>query len=390
LGITKYKWVDSEAFQNLKRHEVIAQEITFATVIADAEKSKLGLWIKSLSNTDYSAFQKLCDSHKFEQGLSSVKLFRTNKGNLYSYDELKSNIGVYYPIEAGMQFGDCEHLVEPLSETDVNRYVINLLEKIQTNINAFRESDSSKDDACNLLAWIASKNSNLVSKIKSEIALLPNWHDDYLPFCELLSVRPNDTILFDKYCIKGYIPSALKGKSWVLDPNKLKKEAWNWICAHWEQIQTNEDWGENTHQYLSDIKRVYKNAPTNEGELQKLILYLDEFGKPTGSQYSIVSNISRLSEEEYNLLVIKVPQIKFLAYEFYKELSEAPFKVPTIYISDIVGNGIRADKDLLSILVKIADDYLRLYRTQESDGVFYVTKPGGSLYNYIDSVSPSL
>ena len=390
LGITKYKWVDSEAFQNLKRHEVIAQEITFATVIADAEKSKLALWIKSLSNTDYSAFQKLCDSHKFEQGLSSVKLFRTNKGNLYSYDELKSNIGVYYPIEAGMQFGDCEHLVEPLSETDVNRYVINLLEKIQTNINAFRESDSSKDDACNLLAWIASKNSNLVSKIKSEIALLPNWHDDYLPFCELLSVRPNDTILFDKYCIKGYIPSALKGKSWVLDPNKLKKEAWNWICAHWEQIQINEDWGENTHQYLSDIKRVYKNAPTNEGELQKLILYLDEFGKPTGSQYSIVSNISRLSEEEYNLLVIKVPQIKFLAYEFYKELSEAPFKVPTIYISDIVGNGIRADKDFLSILVKIADDYLRLYRTQESDGVFYVTKPGGSLYNYIDSVSPSL
>lgn len=391
LGITDYKWIDSDAYQNLKRHEVVAQEITFASIVANADKSKLGEWIKSLSNTDYSAFQKLCDAHKVEEGVSSVNLFRTNQGNLYSYDELKGSINVYYSIEEGMQFGDCEHLLEPLSEEDTNRYVIYLLKKIETNVEEFRKSDSSKDDACNLLAWVASKNSNLVSKIRSEIALLPNWHGEYLPFNELLSARPNDTVLFDKYCIKGYVPSALKGKSWVLDPNKLTKEAWNWVCNHWKKIQENEEWGENTHQYLSDIKRVYNNALTDGGDLQKLTLFLDELGKPTEVKRTIVNNISKLSEEEYNLLIKKVPYIKFLSYEFYKELTEAPFKIPSVSTFDIVSNGITVNKEFLAILVKITDDYLRFYRTNSlSNGDYSVSRPVGTLYNYIDDVSKDL
>ncbi len=390
LGITAYKWADTEAIQSLRRHDVNPVQVDFATVIKDADKSKLSIWIKSLSNVDYSDFQTLCDKHKNENGVSSTMLFRTDRNNLFSYDELKSSINVYYPLETDMHFGDCEHLVEPLSELDSSRYVSNLFSKIETNVAQFRVSDSAKEDACNLLAWIASKNSILVSKIKSGIELLPNWLDEYLPFCELLSERPDNTVLFDKFCVKGFIPTALNEKSWLLNPNKFKKDAWDWICNHWNIIQISEEWGENTHKYLSDIKSVYRNAPTNEGELAKLSLYLDEFGKPTQDKHYVVNNISRLSEDDYNLLASKTPQIKFIPYEFYKELMELPFRLPNITTSDIVGNGIRADRDYLRVLVRITDDYLRLYRTQESDGIYYITKPGGNLYNYIDSVTPSL
>ena len=152
IGISKYKWIDDNIKKDLHRHKVDAEVIDFSTLLSDADSTKLAAWIKSLSTHDYKDFNELCDSHKTESGVQDNKIFRSNKGTLYSYNELKSAANIYYPYEEGMKFGECEHINELLSDVDLSSYIANLFEKIKTNIESFRKSDSAKDDAANLLA----------------------------------------------------------------------------------------------------------------------------------------------------------------------------------------------------------------------------------------------
>ena len=392
IGISKYKWIDDNIKKDLHRHKVDAEVIDFSTLLSDADSTKLAAWIKSLSTHDYKDFNELCDSHKAESGVQDNKIFRSNKGTLYSYNELKSAANIYYPYEEGMKFGECEHINEILSDVDLSSYIANLFEKIKTNIDSFRKSDSAKDDAANLLAWIATKSEFYVSRIRSEILLLQNWHDTYDSFENILSERPNDTMLFDNYCVKGYVPEAVKTNSWLLNPSKAKKSCWQWLLSHWENLKQDEEWGENAHKYIADVKKVYKAQGTDaQGNTDKteLTLYLDEDGKPISQLRAVVNNVSKLSEEEYNYLGEKVTHLRLLPYEYHKELMEAPFRVDTVQSANIVNEALTADEKLLRIFIKITDEYLRLYRTQENSGKYIITKTSSGL-NYIDSVPSDL
>ena len=392
IGISKYKWIDDNIKKDLHRHKVDAEVIDFSTLLSDADSTKLAAWIKSLSTHDYKDFIELCDSHKAESGVQDNKIFRSNKGTLYSYNELKSAANIYYPYEEGMKFGECEHINELLSDVDLSSYIANLFEKIKTNIESFRKSDSAKDDAANLLAWIATKSEFYVSRIRSEILLLQNWHDTYDSFENILSERPNDTMLFDNYCVKGYVPEAVKTNSWLLNPSKAKKSCWQWLLSHWENLKEDEEWGENTHKYIADVKKVYKAQGTDaQGNTDKteITLYLDEDGKPISQLRAVVNNVSKLSEEEYNYLGEKVTHLRLLPYEYHKELMEAPFRVDTVQSANIVNEALTADEKLLRIFIKITDAYLQLYRTQENSGNYIITKTSSG-DNYIDSVSSDL
>ena len=392
IGISKYKWIDDSIKKDLHRHKVDVEVIDFSTLLSDADSTKLAAWIKSLSAHDYKDFNELCDSHKAESGVQDNKIFRSNKDTLYSYNELKSAANIYYPYEEGMKFGECEHINETLSDVDMSSYIANLFEKIKTNIESFRLSDSAKDDAANLLAWIATKSEFYVSRIRSEILLLQNWHDTYDSFENILSERPNDTMLFDNYCVKGYVPEAVKTNSWLLNPSKAKKSCWQWLLSHWENLKQDEEWGENTHKYIADVKKVYKAVGTDaQGNTDKtqITLYLDEDGKPISQLRAVVNNVSKLSEEEYNYLGKKVTHLRLLPYEYHKELMEAPFRMDTVQSANIVNESLTADEKLLRIFIKITDEYLRLYRTQENSGKYVITKTSSGL-NYIDSVPSDL
>lgn len=392
IGISKYKWIDDTIKKDLHRHKVDVEVIDFSTLLSDADPAKLAAWIKSLSIHDYKDFNEVCDSHKAESGVQSNKIFRSNMGNLYSYNELRSAANIYYPYEEGMKFGECEHISEILSDVDVSSYVSNLFEKIKTNIESFRLTDSTKDDAANLLEWIATKSEYYGAKIRSEIYLLQNWHDNYDSFENILSERPNDTMLFDNYCVKGYVPEAVKTNSWLLNPSKAKKSCWQWLLSHWENLKEDEEWGENTHKYIADVKKVYKAQGTDaQGNTDKteLTLYLDEDGKPISQLRAVVNNVSKLSEEEYNYLGEKVTHLRLLPYEYHKELMEAPFRVDTVQSANIVNESLTADEKLLRIFIKITDAYLQLYRTQENSGKYIITKTSSGL-NYIDSVPTDL
>lgn len=390
IGISSFEWIDTDADKDLRRHGVNVEDIDFQSILSVADPAKLQIWIKGLSKNDYASFHKLVDSKKDEGMVPYYKLFRTTQGKLYSFSELQSTANVYYPIEQGMVFGDLEHLDECLTDIDTSIYVSQLYEKIKANIERLRVQDSTCEDAANLLAWIISKNDYYLSKVKSEIKLLQNWHNDYLPFKELFDERPEGTILFDKYLVKGLVPDAVKRGKWLLSPLSQKEECWYWVVNHWKELQSKEDWGEHTHQYIADVKFVYKACKKDSySDTRQLTLYLDDDGKPTDVLHTIVPNVSRLTEDEYNLLDRKVPHLKLLPYEYQAELQEAPFKVETTYPSNIVRDGLRVDEKLLKVFIKITDGYLNQYRTQENSGTYYITRTTSG-YNYVDEVSADL
>ncbi len=392
IGITKYQWIDHSIRKDLNRHKIGVERIDFPTLLSDAEPLKLAEWIKGLSAKDYSEFNKLCDAHKNERGVQGVKIFRSNKGNLFSYNDLNSNANIYYPLEERMKFGECEHIDEILSDINQQGYIAYLFDKIRTNIASFRQSDSTKEDAANLLAWIVAKEQSYTYKIKTEIFLLQDWHDSYKPFNSLLEERPKDTILFDKYRVKGFVPEAVRENSWLLNPSKAKTGFWQWIETNWENLKEDEDWSENCHKYIVDIKSAYKSANVNspgKTETKVLTLFLDKEGRPTTQLRAIVNNVSKLTEDEYNYLEAKVPHLRLLPYKFCKELMEAPFRVETVQSANIVNEKLVADEKLLRIFIKITDGFLVSYYVLESEGNYIIQKkPSG--YNYVDSVSSDL
>ena len=161
--------------------------------------------------------------------------------------------------------------------------------------------------------------------------------------------------MFDNYCVKGYVPEAVKTNSWLLNPSKAKKSCWQWLLSHWENLKEDEEWGENTHKYIADVKKVYKAQGTDaQGNTDKteVTLYLDEDGKPISQLRAVVNNVSKLSEEEYNYLGEKVTHLRLLPYEYHKELMEAPFRVDTVQSANIVNEALTADENRIYLLIK--------------------------------------
>lgn len=390
IGITKYQWINEDSKKDLLHHGVNIDTINLSTIFADANEIKLQTWIKSLSYNEYVKFHSLADAHKTEIGVCDCKLFKTNKNNLYSYSELRTEINVYYSIEDNMSFGECEHVICPFSNIELNVFLSILFSKIKKNIDSFRATDFSKDDAANLLAWISTKDDNYDNRIRKEILLLPNMHDEYCSFDNLFIERPENTILFDNYCVKGHIPQTVVSGNWLLSPKREQKLCWQWIVNHWQKLQKDEEWGENTHRYISDVKTVYRavdDIPTSNEP--RLTLNLDVDGKPITDLRVIVNKVSELTEKEYYYLDEKIAHLNLMPYEYHQELQEAPFHIETVKPSDIVKDELLADKELLRIFIKITSGYLNSYRTQEKDSKYLITKTSSG-YNYIDSVSQDL
>lgn len=392
IGVTKYKWIDKNIAEDLSRHGVGVEKIGFSTLISDTDQEKRAAWIKSLPQKEYSEFFTLCDNHKDDDGVSTRKLFRTNKGNLFSYQELTDGcVNVYSPYEPGMRFGECEHIDEVLSYKSISTYLSTLFSKIKANIEYFRASDSTKEDAANLLAWIESKDANYTSRIRKEIMLLPNWHGTYASFENLMAERPEGTILFDNYKVKGYNPTAVKEHGWLLNPATEGKQCWKWTVSHWENLKSEKYWGGNTHNCIADVKKVYNAAlPLSDGETKQIDLYLNEDGKPTAQPCSVVCHIEKLQEDEYYYLQERLDYLHLLPYRFFNELNEAPFHVGELKPSDIINGSFEADEELLCILLKIIDDYVDNYRTQEIGERYIITKIGSGQHNYVDIVADEL
>lgn len=394
LGIEKYKWIDASIKKRLARHNISVPTVFFKTILNDANKLKLQEWLVSLDRESYARLYHFFDVKVKEENLSGEKLYRSTKGNLFSRNELtESGINVYFLGEEKMAFGACEYVPYMLDGVTEKQYNEITYRKLKHNIAYFRKNDIVKEDAANILKWIIDKDKTYLNKVRSEVALLQNWYDEFVPFCDLFFERPQHTILFDKYISKGYVPKAIIDCGLLLSPLTEKDECWNWIKNNWENLKKKEDWGANTHKYISDIKLVYSESSvsrkTSYNNTDCLTLYVDEKGRPTEACCKGIDYFNRLTKEEYIYLGEKINGLNLLPYDYYEELNSRPFVVNKESVSNIIGGGLSVCADMLKIIVKIAPSYLGYYCTKEDGNDYYVTKLRGGK-NYIDEVSKDL
>ena len=389
IGITDLHWIDNNSKQNYSFHfDKKVRVLRFAEMLQMADDEKLSAWIKGMSKEDYKLFHNNCLDCLSE--IEEIPVFRSNENNLYSWEELTSDINVYYmaqdtePIFVGQ-----EYIVEPMCEEyDSDDYSF-LFDKIKANLAELRDTSMGRDAACQTLCMLAENESDYEYEIKNDIAVLQNWRGDYLPFSELFEDRLEGTILFDNFRVKGSIPECVKQQDWLIDKKGDNTALWNWIVKHFNDIKQEDGWGDDTDAYLRDIQNAYKAGGVSvAGSL--LRLYLDEEGKPTDEPCQNVENFGKLSEAEYEKLQISYSDYNFVPYKYEKVLSSAPFMMNTLYVNDLVNTNQYIDFDTLAILSKISSDgFLLKYRVIGDENSFIVQSLNGGK-NYTNDLGADL
>lgn len=387
LGINGKHWFNPSVISAYKRHFKGKElnSLGLSDVILEADKKKLQDWILSLTIEDYSTLQSEFTQCK---RISDIRIFRSNKGKLYSSDELYSDLNVYYSdAELFTMFTPLEHIISPLDgEMDYDDFKI-VIDKIQKNIENIRKSNISKEACCNILCQIA-KEPALSHMIRDEIELFQNFRDEYLTFNALLIDRPEGTILFDDFRIKGHIPEALKNSGLLVDPTLKNGEIWSWIRNNKEVLAEVDGWGEDTSRYLKDIKTVYDNSGVNDAS-ERIYFFIDEFGKPTDEECFTLSNIDKLTAVEYRALCEHFDESGLVPYEYESVLTSAPFMLDSLSVSELIGGGTTVHKYTVQILNKLSSSFVKDFRMEENGSAYDIT-PIRHGYNYINEVNPEL
>lgn len=399
IGVTAYQLADEECYESLKRHDLKPKNLSLKELLLDSDKDKRVQWIKILSREQYKLFQKEVDSCVLDgTQLRNYLLYRSNAGNVYSYNDLCSDICVFYSYadDAEISFGNVEHIIYRINgHADIN-FSKNLIRKIQSNIDFFRTDSQYRDVACDILAWISawldksycsSSDTNEVRKIiREKVALFANMRGEYLPFNELLLERPQGTTLYDMFCVSGRVPD--NAKKWFVD----KQGYWAWVKSH-QNAWKNEDWGgKNTMIFLSDIKKVYNDCPYDKRGDAFITLYLDDEGMPVNDKVFMLNGWSELLDEEYSLVRKNADTYDLVKYDYADILSEKPFKLESVDVKDLIESERQISKQLLAIFVKlkVGDYMIDKYRIAESNDGFSVKSLRQGEKNYMDDVSSDI
>ena len=389
IGIDNLHWIDADSRKKYAFHfDKKVRVLEFAEMLQMADNEKLSVWIKGMSKEDYKLFHNNCLDCISD--IEDIQVFRSNENNLYSWEELNSDINVYYIAQTTQQvFIGQEYIVEPMCEEyNSDDYTV-LFEKIKANLEDLRRTSMGRDAVCKTLCMIAENESDYEDEIINNIAVLQNWRGDYLPFSELFEDRLGGTILFDNFRIKGSIPECIKKQDWLIDKQEDDTALWTWIVNHFDDIKQEEGWGADTDAYLRDIQNAYKaGGVAVAGSL--LRLYLDENGKPVEEPCLNVENFERLSESEYEKLQVSYSDYNFVPYKYEKVLSTAPFMMNTLYVYDLINLNQVIDFDTLAILSKISSDgFLLKYRVIGDDNSFRVQALNGGK-NYTNDIGVEL
>lgn len=404
LGIENSHWIDTNSTAAYRRHfDKKIKVYQFVDMLCDAEEDKLSSWIKSMSKEDYRLFHQNCidciiSSTKEESDndrLKDLPVFRSNKNNLFSYNELMSDDNVYYTSRArGNIFAGQEYIIEPyVNDYSEGDYLI-LFDKVKANIEILRQNSIGKDTVCNILSIVVDniENDDIIKEIQCDIDVLQNRRGDFLPFSKLLCERPDNSILFDDFLVKGAIPETIKGTNWLVDKQEEKKSIWNWVYDFIDEIKKVDGWSENAHKYLSDLKKVYIDAGAPLAQKGLLHLSLDKNGNPTQKQCQNIEGFDRLSKDDYAVINKAFSDYSFVPYEFHNELTTPPFYLHTLNVNDLIDSGKKISFDVLSILSRISDNFFTSYRIiGTDDGDSFEVRPiglGGK--NYCDNTDNNI
>lgn len=365
LGIEGLSWISEDIKAGIiKRFRIDIQPLSLKDILLQGDEKKISSWIKTLSKEKYamlhSEFLRLSRS---DSQIAAKPLFLSNKGNVYSYNEVLSTenlVILYDEIFGHSQLDRCpelEYILGPITyfsdDKTINGRTINVW-KIAKHIDFFRGNDARTDAACSILVD-CSRYERTKSAILSKIELLKGLDGKYKPFKDLIRHKPDGSILFDQFCVAGYVPSVLPDEFFISGSDAI----WDWMKNHFDDVTALPDWAEQHDGYLKDIIAAYEAAGEPD---DKLPLYLNENGVPTQNKAFNLSFDERLDSEQYERVSMFAETQGYLLVPapFKKILGAAPFKTDSITINEIISDGATVDSRLLGCIVKLSGaDILR-------------------------------
>lgn len=384
LGINSKSWVDPTIKNALSYIGISLGSLNLQTIIANAVTAQLHKWVKELSDKDYSAFQSQCYILVQQGQLQNTKLFRSNKKNLFTYNELISSSSIYYGY-GDVSFNELEHIpVNFLGDAPYD-YPLIIFKKIQYQLIALRASNILKDTTGKILVYIAQKRQDLKDAILN-LQLFENRQGNLCAIKDLFAEVPDNSSLFDEFQVSGYLPETIKQAGWMLDPKMDASKAWEWVTKHVETLIKVDGWDTMAFKYIDELRSFYNIVPTEKNPSSISNLYFNASEMPTTDVHSMVKNYSKLNEGEYEILQRTFPGVNFLPYKFNKKLSSAPFSLNRLSISDMLEDGKQVSKDQLIVLGKLDENFLKTYYLVETNGEFkiFFLKGGQNYVNELD------
>lgn len=386
LGVKSKEWVHPAIKTALSYMGISLESLDLQTVIADAIPMHLHKWIKDMSDKDYAAFQTQCCVFVQQGVLSNTKLFRSDKRNLFAYNELISNSPIYYGY-GDVSFNGLEYLPVNFSGETPYDYPKILFHKIQSQLNVLRKSNVLKDTIGNMLVYIVQKRNDLKDAILN-LQLFENRQGHFCAINNLFAEVPDNSILFDDFQVSGYLPNSIKQSGWMLDPKKDVSKAWEWVAGHVEALIKVDGWNTMASDYIDDLRSFYNLVPKEKCPSNISGLYFNASNMPTTVVHSMVKNFGNINEGDYEILQRAFPTVQFLPYQFYKKLGTAPFCLNRLGISDLLEEGKQVNKEQLVVISKLEDGFLNHFYLKETTTGFkiYSLNGGQNYVNELDQV----
>jgi hypothetical protein len=394
IGITDIKWIDKSIVTDLKALKIEIEEFELKDLFAEADSDLLQKWILNLSKDEYYQFfvdiEKMYeDADNYYNNISDIPLYKTNKSQLVSRNEISSSANVYFynsniPLSIYEINLDLEYILYPITFNNDNEIIFS---KIILNQELLRQSSSGKEIICQILALISKDSDRFTNKIKSEIHIFQNKNGDYKPFNQLFLNRPDSTVLFDSFIIKGF-KSEYLNENWFVNSST---KTWMWLKSNIDEIKELDGWGNDTEKYLIDIKTIYKLFKEEHSKQyvfneETIDLYISEDGFINDIKPTLISSADRLTSIEYSKLVnfvsddeIIVPQKYFDLYKVY------PFYIQTIRIEDLIEDR-SCNSAELEIIFKLDPNILTKFWFEPKGSDYFSYRLGRGEKNYFTIV----
>lgn len=402
LGIDQFEWINKEVGEMYQKNiGVHIAEGTVSELVCVADTNKLIRWIAKIRPEVYKKFHKACIAELWhDTNYQTTKLFRSNKGNLYSKTEILSSSRILFFNDVVKKdvfeaWDDAEFIEEPITLM-AEPYLECLYNKIAGNESYFASTNASKELACTILSLYVSISSAYDKKDKvSRLAILSNRLGQRVSFDQLFYSRPDSTVLFDNFMVKGYLPQSASETWFVTEKNR-----WKWIENNFTSIVALKDWDEMSRDYIHDIVSTFKARPylpkpfptsiPQQISFTPLSLYLSEDGIPVATkQFKLKNNGKKLSEDEYNLIKKTFPSSSLCYYKNLSTLTQDPFKLDSLSVEDLVVESSPYSLDVIQVFFKLEPDILdKWFIVKESRG-YSLHKLGGK-DNYISADLSSL
>jgi len=382
-GIDDFSWLDYSKIKDFNHHSITINEITWAELLSLAEPEMLKEWISELSFEQYTDFiHCLEDVDIEEEELSSLPLYRTNKKQILSYDELVSDNQVLFfnsedKFSANILkiYPEAEYYVLPFIIDDVESV---LLAKIRANYENFRVSRSGVEMMCQLLAGIADNDPSLEGQIISKLSILKNRKGEYKPFNQLFASRPEGTVLFDDFLLVGNKPESLNDNWFINTPQKT----WNWLKENWDTITALKGWGQETDYYLEDITSISSKIQSSTGQ-ETIQLFLSKEGIPVEYEQFKISGAYILTSNEYQLMEDCFLAYNFIPLKFSKKMRTPPFTFKSLRLSDLIEEKL-VEYELLPIFIKLESNFFNQYQVEITENQFNVKEVYNASFYYLD------